>query len=136
MRSACMAVPHARRSRLSRAPIASASRRSCAVTDYGVLFGELAIPRLVGTPNHQTVRGILKRELHARDFDVAEHVFTGKPSRALFGTPRVVHGVNLIAVRPAARPPVRPSLWLVAHYDSKGQQISMELRLLGFVALR
>ena len=105
------------------------------MTDYGVLFGELAIPRLVGTPNHQTVRGILKRELHARDFDVAEHVFTGKPSRALFGTPRVVHGVNLIAVRPAARPPVRPSLWLVAHYDSKGQPISMALRLLGFVAL-
>jgi len=103
------------------------------VTDYGALFRELAIPRLVGSANHAKVREILKRELAARRFRVEEHAFTGRPSSALFGTPREISGVNLIA-RPAVPSP-RPVVWLVAHYDSKGQPISMALRLLGFFGL-
>lgn len=98
------------------------------MTDYGVLFRELAVPRLVGTPNHQRVREALKRELEARGFDVEEHAFSGRPARALFGTPREIRGVNLIARRAT----VRPSVWLVAHYDSKGQPISMLKRLIAF----
>jgi len=100
------------------------------VTDYGLLFRELAVPRLVGTPNHQKVREVLKRELRARGFAVEEHAFSGRPARALLGTPSLVHGINLIAppIRPSAHPPV----WLVAHYDSKGQPISMAMRLIGF----
>jgi hypothetical protein len=105
------------------------------VTDYGELFRELAVPRLVGTPNHQQVREVLKRELAARGFAIEEHRFTGPPARALFGTPSQVHGVNLIAQRPSGRQTVRPSVWLVAHYDSKGQPISMAIRLVGFAAL-
>ena len=104
------------------------------MTDYAVLFGELAIPRLVGTPNHQKVREILKRELGARGFHVDEQAFSGRPARALLGTPPVVHGVNLIAHRPTG-PSAHPSIWLVAHYDSKGQPISMAMRLLGFGVL-
>ena len=105
------------------------------MTDYGLLFRELAVSRLVGTANHQRVREVLKRELAARGFAIDEHRFTGRPARALLGTPREVHGVNLIAQRPSDRPTVRPSVWLVAHYDSKGQPISMAVRLIGFFAL-
>jgi len=105
------------------------------VTDYATLLRELAVPRLVGTPNHRRVREVLKRELAARGYSVEEHEFSGRPSRALFGTPSVVHGINLIATRPSGRPTVRPSVWLVAHYDSKGQPISMALRLAGAAAL-
>jgi hypothetical protein len=101
------------------------------VTDYGVLFGELAVPRLVGTPNHAKVREILIRELEARGFDVEQHAFSGRPARTLFGTPREVRGINLIARRAT----VQPSVWLVAHYDSKGQPISMLTRLAGFTLL-
>ncbi len=103
------------------------------MTDYGLLFRELAVPRLVGTPNHRHVREVLKRELAARGFSVEEHAFEGRRARALLGAPRLVHGVNLIArpIRPSGHPPV----WLVAHYDSKGQPISMALRLVGFGAL-
>ncbi len=103
------------------------------MTDYTVLFRELAVPRLVGTPNHQKVREVLKRELAARGFAVEEHAFSGRPARALLGVPRTISGVNLIArpVRPSAHRPV----WLVAHYDSKGQPISMAIRLIGFAAL-
>ena len=103
------------------------------MTDYTVLFRELAVPRLVGTPNHQKVREVLKRELAARGFAVEEHAFSGRPARALLGVPRIISGVNLIArpVRPSAHRPV----WLVAHYDSKGQPISMAIRLIGFAAL-
>ena len=103
------------------------------MTDYGVLFRELAVPRLVGTPNHAKVREILKRELAARGFSVEEHTFSGRPARALLGAPKVVSGINLIGrpVRPSARPPV----WLVAHYDSKGQPISMLVRLIGFLSI-
>jgi peptidase M28-like protein len=103
------------------------------VTDYGVLFRELAIPRLVGFPNHQKVREILKRELAARGFAVEEHAFTGRPARALLGAPKDVSGINLIA--PPILPSARPSVWLIAHYDSKGQPISMAARLSGFLAL-
>ena len=104
------------------------------MTDYAALLGELAVPRLVGTANHTKVRAILKRELVARGFAVEEHSFAGRPSRMLLGSPRFVQGVNLIATRPSGRP-ARPSVWLVAHYDSKGQPISMALRLAGVVAL-
>ena len=100
------------------------------MTDYGVLFGELAVPRLVGTPNHTKVRGILTRELEARGFSVEHHAFSIRPARALLGAPRLVSGINLIAQRA-----LRPSTWLVAHYDSKGQPISMWVRLAGFTLL-
>ena len=103
------------------------------MTDYSELFRALAIPRLVGTPNHQQVREILKRELAARGFAVEEHAFSGRPSPMLFGSPRRTAGVNLIAW--PAGPSVRPPIWLIAHYDSKGQPISMAVRLMGFVAL-
>jgi hypothetical protein len=114
------------------------------VTDYGVLFREVAVPRLVGTPNHRKVRDILTRELEARGFTVEEHAFSGRPSRLLFGSPRLVEGTNLIAVRPSGSQAKatlqggntgRPAVWLVAHYDSKGQPISMAVRLLGFIGL-
>jgi len=103
------------------------------VTDYTLLFRELAVPRLVGTANHQKVREVLKRELAARGFAVEDHAFSGRPARALLGVPRTISGVNLIArpIRPSAHQPV----WLVAHYDSKGQPISMAIRLMGFAAL-
>ena len=62
---------------------------------------------------------------------VEEHAFSGRPARALLGVPKRVAGLNLIA-----RPPsTRPAIWLVAHYDSKGQPISMAVRLVGFFAL-
>jgi peptidase M28-like protein len=105
------------------------------VTDYAALLREIAVPRLVGTPKHQLVRAALRRELSARGYAVEEHAFSGRPSKLLFGTPRLVHGVNLIASRPSAGPPVRPSIWLTAHYDSKGQPISMAARLAGVIAL-
>lgn len=106
------------------------------MTDYGVLFRELAIPRLVGSANHKKVREILTRELEARRFSVERHAFSGRPAHALLGTPRRVQGINLIATpSPRAGQSVRPSVWLVAHYDSKGQPISMALRLLGFGSL-
>ena len=98
------------------------------MTDYGELFIELAVPRLVGTPNHSKVRDVLIRELEARGFSVEQHTFSIRPARALLGVPRRVSGVNLIAVRPSDR----PTVWLVAHYDSKGQPISMWVRLAGF----
>jgi len=99
------------------------------VTDYALLFRELAVPRLVGTPNHRTVREVLKRELAARGFSVEEHAFSGRPARALLGTPKLISGINLIAQRG------RSAVWLVAHYDSKGQPVSMWARLVGSLAL-
>jgi hypothetical protein len=45
----------------------------------------------------------------------------------LFGTSRLVQGVNVIGIRPSAR----PTVWLAAHYDSKGQPISMAMRIVG-----
>ena len=101
------------------------------MTDYAALLRELAVPRLVGTPNHQRVRAVLKRELSARGFSVEEQAFSGRAARALLGAPNPIRGVNLIAT-PTAQPSNRPTVWLVAHYDSKGQPISMAVRLLGF----
>jgi len=94
-----------------------------------MLFRELAVPRLVGTPNHQKVREVLKRELAAREFSVEEHAFSGRPARMLLGSPRVISGVNLVAQRS------RTNVWLAAHYDSKGQPVSMLVRLIGFLSL-
>lgn len=105
------------------------------MTDYGVLFRELAVPRLVGTPNHRQVREVLMRELASRGFSVEQHAFSGRPALALLGTPSRVTGINLIAQRPSDRPTIRPSVWLVAHYDSKGQPVSMLVRLIGFLSL-
>ena len=73
------------------------------MTDYAVLFRELAIPRLVGTPNHRKVREILKRELSARGFVVDEHQFTGRPARALLGTEATVGYEAAARIVPAAR---------------------------------
>ncbi len=103
------------------------------MTDYSVLFRELAVPRLVGTPNHHKVREVLKRELAARGFVVEDHAFSGRPARALLGVSRTISGINLMArpVGPSAHRPV----WLVAHYDSKGQPISMFTRLLCVVTV-
>ena len=109
------------------------------MTDYGVLFRELAVPRLVGTPNHRKVRELLARELGARGFSVEEHAFSGRPARMLFGTPRKIAGINLIARRSQAKATLQgansPPVWLVAHYDSKGQPVSMLVRLTGFLSL-
>jgi len=101
------------------------------VTDYAGLLREIAVPRLVGTPNHARVRAALQRELRARGFAVEEHAFAARPSRLLLGAPRLVHGVNLVARRPG----IPPRVWLTAHYDSKGQPISMAVRLAGATAL-
>jgi Peptidase family M28 len=94
------------------------------VTDYRALLAELAVPRLAGTIPAEQVRDVLKRELAARGFVVMEQRFTGRS--LLHRLARVpLSGVNLIAVRPRAR----VATWLVAHYDSKGQPLSMAGRL-------
>ena len=49
------------------------------MTDYTALLGELAVPRLVGSPNHARVRAALTRELAARGFAVEEHRFPASP---------------------------------------------------------
>jgi hypothetical protein len=94
------------------------------VTDYRGLLAELAVPRLAGTAPAEHVREVLKRELAARGFVVMEQRFTARS--LLHRLARVpLAGVNLIAVRPRAR----VATWLVAHYDSKGQPLSMAARL-------
>lgn len=100
------------------------------MTDYAALLRELAVPRLVGSANHARVRETLRRELTARGLAVEEHSFQARPSRVLLGVPALVRGANLIARRPGSR----PTVWLTAHYDSKGQPISMATRLAGAVA--
>lgn len=95
------------------------------MSDQRTLLAELATPRLVGSPNHTRVRDILKRELTSRGLVVLEHRFSAVIRFPLWGV-RPVEGVNLIAVRPQTR----VSTWLVAHYDSKGQPLSMASRLL------
>jgi hypothetical protein len=94
------------------------------VSVYAQLLAELAVPRLVGTPNHTRVRDVLKRELVARGFVVLEHRFPAAPRFPLRGRPPA-EGINLIAVRPRTR----VATWLTAHYDSKGQPLSMASRL-------
>ena len=95
------------------------------MTGYRALLDALARPRLVGTPQHTITRELLKRELAARGFVVMEHRFTAAARFPLRG--RVAaEGINLIVVRPR----VRVATWLTAHYDSKGQPLSMAWRLL------
>lgn len=95
------------------------------MTGDRALLDALARPRLVGTPQHTTTRELLKRELAARGFVVMEHRFTAAPRFPLRGSV-AAEGINLIAVRPR----VRVATWLTAHYDSKGQPLSMAWRLL------
>lgn len=91
---------------------------------YAQLLAELAVPRLVGTANHTRVRDVLKRELTARGFVVLEHRFPAAPRFPLRGR-LSAEGINLIGVRPRTR----VATWLAAHYDSKGQPLSMASRL-------
>jgi len=95
------------------------------VRDYAALIGELAVSRVVGTPGHASVRDVLKRELGARGFVVMEHRFRAPLHRPLWGQVPT-EAVNLIGVRPRAR----VTTWLAAHYDSKGQPVSMAGRLI------
>jgi len=94
------------------------------VTDYHQLLSAIAIPRLSGTPANLQIREVLKRELAARGFIVMEHRFTGRTLLHRWGR-GTLEGVNLIGVRPRAR----VAVWLAAHYDSKGQLLSMATRL-------
>jgi hypothetical protein len=98
--------------------------------DAGALLRRIAVPRLAGTPRHHQVREILKRELASRGLAVEPHAFDARPSLLFVGAPTLVHGINLIARRPDSTPRV----WLAAHYDSKGQPISMAARLAGATA--
>lgn len=94
------------------------------MTDYEALLTAVAVPRRAGTAAHARVRELLKRELAARGFVPMEHRFSARS--LLHRWARVpLEGVNLIAVRPGAR----VETWLVAHYDSKGQPLSMAARL-------
>ena len=94
------------------------------MTDYRELLSAIAIPRLSGTAANLQIREVLKRELAARGFIVMEHRFTGRTLLHRWGR-ATLEGVNLIGVRPRAR----VSVWLAAHYDSKGQPLSMATRL-------
>ena len=94
------------------------------MTDSRALLEEISVARLVGTPNHARVREILKRELGARGFVVLEQRFRTRPRAPLWGR-AASEAVNVIAVRPRAR----VTTWLTAHYDSKGQAVSMAARL-------
>jgi hypothetical protein len=100
------------------------------VTADRALLGELAAARLVGSPRHLETRDLLRRELAQRGFVVLEHRFAAAPRFPLWG-PAPSEGVNLIAVRPHTR----ITTWLAAHYDSKGQPLSMAWRLLAVIAL-
>lgn len=95
------------------------------MTDRHALLVALAGPRRVGTDGHARARDLLKRELERRGLVVIEHRFRATVRFPLWGAPPA-EGVNLIAVRPQAR----VATWLAAHYDSKGQPISMATRLL------
>ena len=94
------------------------------MTDYRELLSAIALPRLSGTAANLQIREVLKRELAARGFVVMEHRFTERTLLHRWGR-AALEGVNLIAVRPRAR----VSVWLAAHYDSKGQPLSMATRL-------
>lgn len=95
------------------------------MTGYRALLDALARPRLVGSPQHTVTRELLQRELSARGFVVMEHRFAAA-ARFPLRTAVAAEGINLIAVRPR----VRVTTWLTAHYDSKGQPLSMAWRLL------
>ena len=100
------------------------------MTGSAALLGELAVARLVGSTGHGRVREVLRRELEARGFVVLDHRFAAAARFPLRG-PAGAEGVTLIAVRPRAR----VSTWLAAHYDSKGQPLSMALRLVWVAAM-
>jgi hypothetical protein len=95
------------------------------MTRYRALLDALARPRLVGSPHHTAVRDMLRRELTERGFVVLDHRFQAAARFPLRGG-APSEGINLIAVRPR----VRITTWLAAHYDSKGQPLSMAGRLL------
>ncbi|HVH09597.1 MAG TPA: M28 family peptidase [Gemmatimonadales bacterium] len=95
------------------------------MTEYGALLTELAVPRLAGTAGAEQVRGVLKRELAARGFVPMEHRFTARSLLHRWGR-APLSGVNVIAVLPDTR----VATWLVAHYDAKGQLLSMASRLI------
>ncbi|MBI1967844.1 MAG: M28 family peptidase [Gemmatimonadetes bacterium] len=78
------------------------------MTSFRALLTELAVPRLAGTLNNETVRATLKRELGARGFVVMEHRFTASPrgiwvvtacGRALAVTASAVGAGILLQVR-------------------------------------
>ncbi|HVH67803.1 MAG TPA: M28 family peptidase [Gemmatimonadales bacterium] len=94
------------------------------MTEYGALLAAVATPRRAGSASAVRVRELLKRELVARGFVAMEHAFTGRSLLHRLGR-APLEGVNLIGVRPRAR----VGTWLVAHYDSKGQPLSMAGRL-------
>jgi len=96
------------------------------VSDWRSLLAEIAVPRRTGSAVHAGVREILRRELGARGLVVMEHAFRGRASPWLRGVrSEEIEGVNVVGVRPRAR----VTVWLVAHYDSKGQPLSMLGRL-------
>jgi peptidase M28-like protein len=99
------------------------------VTRSTALLSELAVARLVGSAGHGRVREVLRRELEARGFVVLDHRFAAAARFPLRG-PAGTEGVTLIAVRPRTR----VTTWLAAHYDSKGQPLSMALRLVWVAA--
>lgn len=99
------------------------------MTGSAALLGELAVARLIGSAGHGRVREVLRRELEARGFVVLDHRFAAAARFPLRG-PAGAEGVTLIAVRPRAR----VTTWLAAHYDSKGQPLSMALRLVWVAA--
>ncbi|HEU5262391.1 MAG TPA: M28 family peptidase [Gemmatimonadales bacterium] len=92
---------------------------------YRTLLEEISVSRLVGSADHARVRDLLTSELKARGFVVMEQRFPARPSPPLWGAP-AAEGVSLIAVRPRAR----IAVWLAAHYDAKGQPLSMAARLM------
>jgi len=94
------------------------------VRDYRALLATIAVPRRAGTAANQQIREVLKRELAARGLVVMEHRFTARSLLYRLGR-APLEGVNLIAVRPRTR----VAVWLAAHYDSKGQPLSMATRL-------
>lgn len=99
------------------------------MTRSAALLGELAVARLVGSTGHGRVRELLRRELEGRGFVVLDHRFAAAARFPLRG-PAGAEGVTLIAVRPRAR----VTTWLAAHYDAKGQPLSMALRLVWVAA--
>jgi hypothetical protein len=99
------------------------------VTPLRTLLDELAVARLAGTAQHERLRATARRELEARGFVVLEHRFAAAAHFPLRG-PAPAEGVNLIAVRPRTR----VTTWLTAHYDSKGQPLSMAQRLAWVIA--
>lgn len=99
------------------------------MTPLRALLDELAVPRLTGTAHAAQARDRLRRELEARGCVVMEQRFPAAPRFPLRGATRA-DGVNLIAVRPRTR----VTTWLVAHYDSKAQPLSMAWRLVWAVA--